>query len=342
MISSGVRKRFIWAGALIVTILVIGTLGYWLVGEKQYSLLDALYMTVITIATIGYREVVDIANNPVGKAFTMFIALSGIGVLAYTLTSFTALMVEGELTKSFRRRRMEKMIEKFQNHYIVCGIGEVGFHIVSELYATRRPHVIVDIDKCNIESALETFRDGAFIEGDATDNSVLLKAGIEKARGIFAVTRDDNHNLVISLTAKQLKPDIRVVTRCNEVRNGEKMKRAGADAVVSPTYIGGLRMASEMIRPTAVSFLDTMLRDKEVNLRVEEFPVPDRFTGKPISSLNLKRHPDLLLLAIKTTEGWIYNPADDCALGQGSTLVFMATPEARHELEAVFHSEVRP
>jgi voltage-gated potassium channel len=336
MVSAGVRKKFILAGALIVTILVIGTFGYWLVGERQYSLLDALYMTVITIATIGYREVIDVANNPVGKVFTIFIALFGIGTLAYILTNFTALMVEGELTKSFRRRKMEKMIQNFQNHYIVCGIGEVGFHIVNELHATRRPHVMVDMDKCNIESTLETFKDGVFIEGDATDNSILLKAGIKKAKGIFAVTRDDNHNLVISLTAKQLKPDIRVVARCNEVKNSEKMKRAGADAVVSPTYIGGLRMASEMIRPTAVSFLDTMLRDKEVNLRVEEVSVPDPFIGKVISSLNLRRHPNLLLLAVKTQEGWIYNPADDCTIGQGSTLVFMATPEARYELEAIF------
>lgn len=334
--STGVRKRLIWAGALIVTILVIGTFGYWLIGGRQYSLLDTLYMTVITIATIGYYEIIDLTHNPGGRIFTMVIAFSGIVTFAYILTNFTALMVEGELTKSFRRRRMEKIVKNLQDHYIVCGFGGVGFHIVNELYATGRPHVIVDIDKRNIESALETFKGGVFIEGDATDNSILLKAGIKTARGIFAVTGDDNHNLVISLTAKQLKPDVRVVARCSEAKNSEKMQRAGADAVVSPNYIGGLRMASEMIRPTTVSFLDTMLRDEEVNLRVEEVAVPDTFIGKTISSLNLKRHPNLLLLAIKTKEGWIYNPADDCTLGQGSTLVFMATPEARYELEAIF------
>jgi voltage-gated potassium channel len=334
--STGVRRRLIWGGALIVAILVIGTFGYWLIGGRQYSLLDTLYMTVITVATIGYYEIIDLTHNPGGRIFTMVIAFSGIGIFAYILTNFTALMVEGELTKSFRRRKMEKIVENLQDHYIVCGIGRVGLHIVNELYTTGRPYVIVDINKRNIESALETFKDGVFIEGDATDNSILLKAGIEKARGIFAVTEDDNHNLVISLTAKQLKPDIRVVARCSEVKNNEKMQRAGADAVVSPNYIGGLRMASEMIRPTTVSFLDTMLRDKKLNLRVEEISVPAPFIGKTISSLNLKRHPNLLLLAIKTKEGWIYNPADDCIIGQGNTLVFMATPEVRYELEAIF------
>jgi len=327
--SSAVRKKFIWAGIVIVAVLVTGTFGYWLIGGRQYSLLDTLYMTVITIATIGYSEVVDLSHNPVGRIFTMVIAVLGIGTFAYIFTNLTALVVEGELSKSFRRRRMEKMIEHFQNHYIICGIGRVGFHIVNELCATRRPHVIVDMDKSNIENALQTFKDGVFIEGDATDSNILLKAGIKKAKGVFAVTGDDNHNLVISLTAKQLKPDIRVVARCNEVKNSEKMKRAGADAVVEPTYIGGLRMASEMIRPTTVSFLDTMLRDKEVNLRVEEVSVPDSFVGKVISSLDLKRYPNLLLLALRTKEAWIYNPADDSVLGRGCTLVFMATPEAR-------------
>jgi len=334
MVSS-IQKRFIWASIVIAAILLIGTFGYWLIGGKQYSLLDTLYMTVITVATIGYYEIIDLANNPGGRIFTMVIAVLGIGTFAYIFTNLTALMVEGELSKSFRRRRMERTIRNSKEHYIICGIGRVGFYILEELRATRRPHVTVDMDKCSIERALETFKDGVFIEGDATDTSVLARAGIERAKGIFAVTGDDNQNLVITLTAKQLRPGIRAVARCNEIRNSERMKKAGADAVVSPNYIGGLRMISEMIRPTAVSFLDTMLRDKEVNLRVEEVSVPDSFIGKTVSSLNLKRHPNLLLLAIKTREGWIYNPADDCTFGQESTLVFMATPEMRYELEAI-------
>jgi voltage-gated potassium channel len=337
--SSAVRKRFIWSGVVIVAVLVTGTFGYWLIGGRQYSLLDTLYMTVITIATIGYYEVVDLSHNPVGRIFTMVIAVLGIGTFAYIFTNLTALVVEGELSKSFRRRRMEKIIRNSKDHYMVCGIGKVGFYIVEELRATRRPHVIVDMNKSNIEAALETFKDGAFVEGDATDPSVLLEAGIERAKGIFAVTGDDNQNLVIILTAKQLRPAIRAVARCNEIRNAERMKKAGADAVISPTYIGGLRLVSEMIRPTAVSFLDAMLRDKELNLRVEEVCVPESFVGRTVSSLNFRKYPNSLLLAIKTAEGWIYNPRDDCIIGRGNTLIVMATPEARYELETIFSSE---
>lgn len=336
-ISSEIYKKFLWAGISLVFVLVIGTVGYWFVGRGQYSLMDCLYMTVITIATIGYGEIIDMSGNPAGRGFTIFIALFGIGTLTYILSNFTAFIVEGELNETFRRKRMEKMIKKFRDHYIVCGIEGVGFHIVSELYDTKRPHVIVDIDRKKIEKVLETFQERVYIEGDATDSDTLLKAGIMEAKGLFAVSGDDNQNLVISLTAKQLTPNIRVVARCHDLKNIDKMKKAGADAVVSPTFIGGLRMASEMVRPTVVSFLDIMLRDREKNLRVEEVAVPESFAGKSISDLNLKKYPPILLLAVRTKDDWIFNPSDDYIAGHENSLIFMTTPEERFELEKIFH-----
>jgi voltage-gated potassium channel len=329
---SEIYRKFMWAGVILIAIILIGTVGYWFIGGGQYSFVDTLYMTVITITTIGFAEIIDLSNNVAGRIFTIFIAISGVGVMAYIVTNITALIVEGELTESFRRRKMEKMAGNFKDHYIVCGVGSVGFYIANELYATKRPYVIVDVNKENIEKSLESLPDEVFIEGDATDSNTLLKAGVERARGLFAVTRDDNQNLVVSLTAKQLNPKLKVVARCNDVRNSEKIKKAGADAVVSPTSIGGLRMASEMVRPTVVSFLDTMLRDREKNLRVEELPVPDSFTGKSLSALNLKRHTNALLLAVKTKEDWVYNPSENYVIAPESTLVFMTTPEGREEL----------
>ena len=227
---------------------------------------------------------------------------------------------------------MEKIAGNYKGHHIVCGLGRVGCYIANELHATKRPHVIVDVNKSNVGGSLQSLSDEVFIEGDATDSNTLLKAGVEKAAGLFAVTGDDNQNLVVTLTAKQLNPKLRVVARCNDIRNTEKMKKAGADAVVSPCAIGGLRMASEMVRPTVVSFLDTMLRDKEKNPRVEEWPVPESFVGRPISALNLKRCSHTLLLAVKTNEGWVYNPSENYVIDQKNTLVFMTTPEGRDEL----------
>jgi voltage-gated potassium channel len=329
---SGTYRRFIWVGAILLAIILIGTAGYWFIGGRQYSLVDTLYMTIITISTIGFGEIIDLSGNSAGRIFTIFIAISGFGVLLYFVTNFTALVVEGELKESFRRRRMEKTAGNLRDHYIVCGLGRVGFHIVDELHATKRPLVIVDTDKENIERCLELLKDEVFIEGDATNSDTLLKAGIEKARGLFAVTGDDNQNLVVSLTAKQLNPNLRVVGRCNEIKNSQKMRKAGADAIVSPTSIGGLRMASEMVRPTVVSFLDTMLRDREKNLRIEALPVPRSFAGKSLSALNLKRYPHVLLLAVKTGEDWVYKPSENYVIAPESTLVFMTTPEGREEL----------
>jgi voltage-gated potassium channel len=335
--TSNVYNKFIWSGVILASILLIGTVVYWFIGEGNYSFLDTLYMTVITITTIGFGEVIELSGNPAGRIFTIFIAISGIGALLYVVTNLTALVVEGELTDSFRRRRMEKQAHNSKDHYIVCGLGSVGGNIIGELHATKRSYVLVDISEDNLAKALESFPKGVFVIGDATNSDTLLKAGIKQASGLFAVTDDDNQNLVISLSAKQLNPTLRVVARCNDVRNSEKIKKAGADTVVSPGYISGLRMASEMIRPTVVSFLDTMLRDKQRNLRIEEVSVPDSFVGSPISAINLDNLSDTMLLALKNKGDWIYNPSDDCILEINSVLIVMTTPEERKELGNIFH-----
>ncbi len=329
-------RKFVWAGLAMVVIITAGTTGYWFIGGGRYSLVDCLYMTIITVATIGYGEIIDMSHSPAGRIFTMFIAVSGIGTATYILTNLTAFMVEGELSEAFRRRKMEKVIGKLKGHYIVCGVEGVGFYVLNELCDTRRPYVAVDVDREKIDKTLESLCNQLFIVGDATDSDTLVEAGIGEAKGLFAVTGDDNQNLVISLTAKQLNADVRVVARCRDLRNVEKMKKAGADAVVSPTFIGGLRMASEMVRSTVVSFLDTMLRDREKNLRIEEFMVPKAFAGRPIAEMSWKEHPNTLLLAVKAEGGWLYNPPIDYILKLGDALIFMTTPEERDRLEAVF------
>jgi voltage-gated potassium channel len=328
------RNKYVWCGIILVAIILVGTVGYWLIERGSYSLFDCLYMTVITITTIGYAEVIDLAGHTGGRVFTVIIAICGIGVLAYLVTNITAAVVEGELTKSFRRRRMEKAAAKAREHYIVCGVGWAGLHIINELRETRRPHVIVDISQSKIDKSLETMSDSIFIEGDATDNDTLVKAGIETASGLFAVTGDDNQNLVISLTARQLNPKVRIVAQCNEMKNMDKMRKAGADSVVSPGYISGMRMASEMIRPTVVTFLDNMLRGKDESLRVEEVPMPQSLVGKALSALNLKKYPRTLLLAVKKGENWVYNPSrNDYIIEPENRLIVMTTPEERRTFE---------
>jgi voltage-gated potassium channel len=173
-----------------------------------------------------------------------------------------------------------------------------------------------------------------FIEGDATDNDILIKAGIERASGLFAVTGDDNQNLVICLTAKQINSSVRIVAQCNDAKNVNKMSKAGADSVVSPGYISGMRMASEMIRPTVVNFLDKMLRGRDENLRVEEVSMPKSLVGKTLATFNLKKYPRTLLLAVKKGDNWVYNPSrSDYIIEPDNKLIIMTTPEERYDLE---------
>jgi voltage-gated potassium channel len=216
---------------------------------------------------------------------------------------------------------MEKHIHKLKNHYIVCGIGRVGRNVAQELETTKRVYVVIDEDMHPINTHLEKHPGQMFIHGDGSDDDILQRAHIETARGVFAVTGDDSKNLMISLTAKQLNPAARVVARCHEIRNSEKLRKAGADAIVSPDFTGGLRIASAMIRPHVVTFLDQMLKSDE-NLRVEEVVVPSGFIEKPLAELML---PD---------PRWVFNPEDQHPLRAGMTLVIMATPEGRRAVES--------
>ncbi|MDF7798874.1 potassium channel protein [Pontiellaceae bacterium B1224] len=323
------------AGVVFVLLLVLigSSLIYYFMGHGNDSFLDCLYMTFITITTIGYGEVATISASPAGRILTMLVALAGIGTMTYAFSMVTALIVEGNLTHSFRRRKMEKKIEQTEHHYIVCGVSRVGMHIINELAATRRPYVVIEQQKERIDELLEQWPDTLYLEGDPTDNCTLEKAGIERASGLFATESEDHLNLVICLSASHLNASLRIVSHAREAKNMDKMKRAGATSVISSEKIGGLRMASEMARPAVVSFLDVMLRDKEKGLRIEEVSVPDWLAGKTLRELNLKRYRELLLLAVREGERWEYNPEDSLCVTGSSVLVFMGTPEARIQLE---------
>jgi voltage-gated potassium channel len=319
------KQRFVYSAVAMLVILVMGTLGYSILTGGKGSFLDCMYMTVITVTTIGYSEVFDFSAQPAGRIFTMFIAMTGIGTLAYVMSNVTAFIVEGELSASFRRRKMEKAAAQMQGHLIVCGYGSLGTLIVHELVTTKRPCVVIDDDG---KSTNELARHGIpVVIGDATDADTLARANVQGAAGVFAAVDDDHDNVIITLTARQLNPRIKVVARCHDPKNVAKLKAVGADSTVSPTSIGALRMASEMVRPTVVGFLDMMLRDKDLNLRIEEIPgAPARLA---ISELGLTRFPNTLLLAVRKPSGWTFNPALDYKLETDAILVVMTTPDER-------------
>lgn len=338
--DTGRRVKRIVVG--IVAIVLIGTIGYKIIGGPRVGFLDALYMTAITITTVGYADVVGAGDTVAGKVFTIVYVFFSVGTIFYMFTSLAAFMVEGEVRNVFKRRNMEKRIDKMRNHYIVCGIGMVGLYIVRELYDTKRPQLVVDTDPGKFDLLKMRAIDVPVLLGDATENELLEKAGIREAKGLFATTNSDNDNIVIALTAKQLNPQLRVICRCNDTKNTDKIKRAGADAVVALNYIGGLRMAAEMIRPHATDFIESMLRDREHPLRVEEVSVPEDspYLGKRIEDLELANMGNLLLLAIRKGEGeWVYNPPAALVLEKDMRLIVLATPEERQILHGALRFE---
>jgi voltage-gated potassium channel len=321
-----------FAGPLAALVLAhaVGTVGFRVIAGPGSSWLDCLYMTFITIATIGYGEVIDV-SSPAGRIFTMLVGATGIAIVYYILAKMTMFLVAGEVNVALRRRKMLKRIESLARHYIVCGIGRVGTNVAQELAATDRPYVAVDVNQHHIDAYRERYPEAPYVHGDASEDEVLRQAGISRAAGVFAITGDDSRNLVITLSAKQLNAAVRVVARCHEVNYIEKMRMVGADVIVSPDFTGGMRMASSMIRPHVVSFLDEMLR-ADGGLRVEEMEMPPTFPGGTVGSLEL-RGPDYVLLAVRDGGKWIFNPGDDVQIGPGDALVFMSNPQARKALE---------
>jgi voltage-gated potassium channel len=330
------QKRLAQIAVLFLAVFTAGTVAFMAV--EGWSLMDAAYMTTITLSTVGFQEVHPLSTG--GRLVTIGLILGGTGSLAYGLSVVTAFIVEGELRDLLGKRRMEKALARLQSHVIVCGAGETGKHVVEELLKTRTPCAVIEGNLAGCKH-LERFGPIPVIEGDATDGAVLKHARLEVARGLITTLPSDKDNLFVILTARELNPTLRIVTRAVEDDSYQKLRKAGADSVVSSNQIGGLRLASEMIRPKVVSFLDTMLRDSERVVRVEEAEVgPDSpVVGKTLGDLDLINRVGLVVVAKRRglDGSYEYNPKASSRLDAGDLLIVCCEPgqvEALRELLA--------
>ncbi len=327
--------RIYAAGGILLAMTAVGTLGFHLIGDGESSLSDALYMTLITITTVGYGEVVPL-HNVWERLFAGLIAFAGFGAVTFLFTSLTVFFLESDFDFSLRRRRMNKKIDRLDQHFIVCGYGRVGQNVGNELQATGRAFVAIEPNLQALLELAERHPELVWQTGDATDDDELVNAGIERAHGVFAVTNDDAKNMMITFTARQLNPKIRIVARCHELRNIEKLKKAGADHVVLPDFTGGMRIVTMMVRPHVATFLDEMLRS-EHKLRMEEVTLPAHYRARALGELNL-RSPDYIMVAVRVGRDWRFNPQDDFMLQPGHVLLAMATPSGRQEFELAIAS----
>lgn len=320
-----IKKRLLFALLAVFFVVLAGSLGYFILLGGKPRFMDCIYMTVISLTTVGYGEILEIRGNIPVEIFTMILITFGMGIILYGISSLTAMIIEGELSGVLRKNKMEKQIAKLSNHYVVCGGGETGRHVVTELLKNREQVVLIEQSEENIERC-KSIGDLLYIKGDATDDQNLLTAGIEKASGIVITLPSDKDSLYVTMTARMLNKQARIISRMIDPSLEPKLRKAGANQVVSPNYIGGLRMASEMIRPTVVSFLDSMLRSSQGNLRIHQITVTENsaMAGKKLSTSGLKDRYNLLVLGAKQDLGEIqFNPPHDQELKKGMTLIVM-------------------
>jgi len=329
------------SAVVLLLVFAVGTLGYRLLGGSDHSWIDALYMTTITLTTVGYGEAIPVAGRPAAQAFTVLLLLTGAGTFVYFFSSLMAFLVEGTVQQLFWRRKMERWIGRLEHHHIVCGGGHSGAVVVQELLETGRPFVVIEQDEARIEDLRARLgEEFPRVVGDATEDGVLTAAGVERARSLVSCIASDKDNVLVVFTARILNPGLRIVARSVDLAYESKLRRAGADAVVSPERIGGLRLVSETVRPTVVSFLDVMLRDAQQVWRVEEVVVGagSSIEDTTVADVRARGIGDLLLMAIRGRDGeWVFNPPGAQRLAAGTAMVFLGSPDARELLERATH-----
>ncbi|HZO94538.1 MAG TPA: NAD-binding protein [Candidatus Baltobacteraceae bacterium] len=323
-----VPRRLLLAAASLLAVIALGTAGY--VVFERWSAFDALYMTITTITTIGGGEPTPL--DLVGKWWTILVVVFGFGMLTYTLLLLVGYVLEGELGAQVEERRIRRRVAKMRDHFILCGFGRVGREIAHDFRAERIGFVVVDINQSSLESAIaEGF---TVVHGNASDVDTLRAAGVERARGLITAVDSDADNIYVTLSARTLQPDLFIVSRANRADAEQKLRLAGANRVISPYRIGGRRMASLAMRPTAVDFVDTVLTANNGRLVLEDFTIREEsaWIGHALGEL-LPEDTEAIVLAIKRAGAMEFRPPGATLLAAGDELVIAGPPQAIHLLE---------
>jgi len=327
-------SRFRLSILAVVSLLVLGTLGFHVI--EGWSIVNSLYMTVLVLTTIGFREVAPLSLY--GKAFTIVLALVGISVIFIAFAIIVEVVVSEGVRNTWRKKKMHRQIAAMRNHYIVCGFGRMGQQIAKDFVAAKAPFVVVE---CNPEQLprLEE-HDIPHVEGDASDDEVLLAAGIKHAKGLIAVAPTDADNIYISLSARTLNPKLYIVARSTHEETQDKLYRAGADEVISPYVIGGRRMAAAILRPNIIDLMDTHVAREHLELQLSELTVQSgsSLAGKTLKESRVKSVTGVMVLAVKTNGGYKVAPDADMPLEAGYVLIAAGTPANVEKLKQLCQS----
>lgn len=326
------RPKTLFLLYLVILLTAIGTAGYMIILDAGF--VDALYMTVITISTVGFREIENLEAG--GKLFTMFIILSGLGLVAYVFSQLAVFLAEGEFKRVLQNRRVQRRLQLMKGHYIVCGAGQTSVSLIDQLSRSSAEFVIIEKDGQRYEELLN--QGFTVIHGDATVEDTLLSAGIQDAKGLVSSLGSDAENVFTVLTAREMNKDIQIVAKAIEATATKKLLKAGANNTINPNELGGNRMAVLMLRPQIVSFLDAITRVGTQPLDLGEIEVPggSSLAGKKLKEARIPEKTGLIVLAIKDTDGsTTYNPSSNTILHPGLSMLVLGRQEQITALEQI-------
>ena len=311
---------------VILVLFLTGIAGFMVL--EGFTFWDSLYMTVITISTVGFSEVKPLSFE--GRIFTVFLIMSSFGTFAYTITEVTKYVIDGEFRRLILHIRVDRTIGKLKEHTIICGYGRNGKQAYQTLKESGITCVVVEKDKGIISELMEA-DNILYIEGDATQDEVLARAGIKEARALITALPNDADNLFVVLTARVSNDKIKIISRASEDNSDTKLRHAGVNNVIMPDRVGGAHMAQLVVKPDVVEFIDLLIGQSSVETHIEEIPchsLPSSYLGKSIVDLDIRKNWGANIVGFKTEEGeYVFNPSPDTLIQKGSKLFVLGTME---------------
>lgn len=331
-------KNIIYSFSFLLVVLIIGIVGFMIL-EPRYTFMEAVYMTVITIATVGYREIYEPSQGVM--VFISLLIVTSFGTFAYAVSAISAYIIDGEFREYFKEYKVKSEVSKLKNHVIICGYGRNGSQAVTVMEKHNQPFVVVEHDSAVIEDIKKHSPEALVVTGDATHDEILLEAGIDKAKSLITTLPSDSNNLFVVLSARSINNKLKIISRASEDNSDKKLKIAGANNVIMPDKIGGAHMASLVMKPDIIEFVDYISAQGQIDVNLEEISfdeLPSKFKNKTITEIGIRMLTGANIIGLKGSDGdFVVNPLPDTVITSKIKMFVLGTPDQIKKLKELFH-----